>query len=98
MTRTIITTTFIAAVSAAAVGFLAAEARAEEGPRAAMRDVPPGQFFVDCWIGMKWGDQPGQLIRGWICERPFIPAPQTASGALNEEEDVAKLNPRDARR
>jgi hypothetical protein len=29
---------------------------------------------VDCWIGAKFGDQPGQLIRGWICERRNYPA------------------------
>jgi hypothetical protein len=30
--------------------------------------IPSGR-----WIGMKFGDQPGQLIRGWICERPSVP-------------------------
>jgi hypothetical protein len=29
---------------------------------------------IDCWIGAKFGDQPGQLIRGWICERRNYPA------------------------
>jgi hypothetical protein len=102
MTSTILATTFIAAVSALAVGLFASEARAEEG----VRGVAPGQFFADCWIGMKWGDQPGQLIRGWICERPFIPAPKTdqlggASGpprALKEQEDVAAIGPVGVRR
>jgi hypothetical protein len=65
MTRSIIATNFIAAASALAVGVLASQAKAEEGTRAVVRDVPAGQYFVDCWIGMKRGDQPGQLIRGW---------------------------------
>jgi hypothetical protein len=97
MTRTIVRTTLIAAVGALAVGLLASKARAEE--------VAP-QFLVDCWIGMKWGDQPGQLIRGWICERPFIPAAKTdqrssasaSPRALKEVEDVAAIGPDSVRR
>ena len=106
MTRTIIAPTFAAAVAALSVGLFASEARAEEGARTVMRDVALGQFFVDCWIGMKWGDQPGQLVRGWICERPFIPPPKSvqlpgAFGpplALMEETDVATIGPLGARR
>jgi hypothetical protein len=106
MTRTIITSTFIAAVAALAAGHLASEVRAEEGARVVMRATAPGQFFVDCWIGMKWGDQPGQLIRGWICEQPFVAAPRTGhlsapSGSprtLREDADVAAIGLLGARR
>jgi hypothetical protein len=77
MAGTINTTSSVVAIAGVlAVGLLASQARAE-GARAVVRDVPAGQFFVDCWIGMKRGDQPGQLIRGWICERPFTPASKT---------------------
>jgi hypothetical protein len=98
MTRTILRTTFIAAASALAAGLFASKARAEE--------VAP-QFLVDCWIGMKWGDQPGQLIRGWICERPSIPAAKTDQrssasapnvSAPEEDEDVAAIRPSGIRR
>jgi hypothetical protein len=98
MTRTLITTNFIAAVGALAVGLLASHARGEEGARAVVRDAAARQFFVDCWIGMKWGDQPGQLIRGWICERPAAKTDQHSSApasprALKDVEDVAAIGP-----
>ena len=84
--------TFIAAAGAVAIGLLALPAQAGEGARAVVRDVPAGQLFVDCWIGMKWGDQPGQLIRGWICERPFVPAASAPSPRAHEEKaDVAAI-------
>ena len=103
MTRTLITTNFIAAAGELAVGLLASQTRSEEMARAAVRDVPAGQFFVDCWIGMKWGDQPGQLIRGWICERPAAKADQHSSApssprAPREVEDVAAIGPDGIRR
>jgi hypothetical protein len=102
MTRTLITTNFIAVVGALAVGLLASHARGEEGARAVVRDAAR-QFFVDCWIGMKWGDQPGQLIRGWICERPAAKTDQHSSApasprALKEVEDVAAIGPAGVRR
>ena len=53
--------------------------------------TPPTQ--VACWIGMKFGDQPGQLIRGWICERrPAVlaaPDPQPSSAG---QQDVAAIS------
>jgi hypothetical protein len=95
MTRTTVRTTLIATVSTLAIGVFGSQAPAEEGARAAVREVPPGQYFVDCWIGMKWGDQPGQIMRGWICERPFVPAAKAASApsprAHEEKEDVATV-------
>jgi hypothetical protein len=106
MARTILTATVIAAAGAFAVALLPSESKAEEAARAAVRDVPSGQFFVDCWMGMKWGDQPGQLVRGWICERPFIAPPKSAqatgaSGSLpvlEEKADVAAIGLVGARR
>ena len=106
MHRTLIKATLIAAVGALAVGHLVVDARAEEGASAVTRIVSPGQFFVDCWIGMKWGDQPGQLIRGWTCQQPYIAAPKTghvsapsdSPRALTEEADVAAIGPIGARR
>jgi hypothetical protein len=102
MTTTIVRTTFIAAVGALAAGLLASQARGEEGARAVVREVAARQF-VDCWIGMKWGDQPGQLIRGWICERPAAKADQhtgvsASPPALTEKEDVAAIGPDGIRR
>jgi hypothetical protein len=103
MTRTIVRTTFIAAAGVLAAGLLASQAGAEGLARGAVRDVPPGQFFVGCWIGMKWSDQPGQLMRGWICERPAAEAHQHSSApasprAPKEVEDVAAIGPDGIRR
>jgi hypothetical protein len=63
MRTTIITTAFFVTIGAVATGPFASAGEAQESV---------SQFRVDCWIGMKFGDQPGQLIRGWICERPSI--------------------------
>src|SRR5688500_11363471 len=52
---------------------------------------------IDCWIGMKFGDQPGQLIRGWVCEpRTYlVPEAKQASAdpesRLPDKQDVAAL-------
>jgi hypothetical protein len=83
--------------------FLPPQGKAEEGARVVVRDVALETFSVNCWVGMKWGDQPGQLIRGWICERPVIAAPKTeqlgdASGAPKERDDVAAIGPVGVRR
>jgi len=84
MSRTILAAIVIASV----LGFrpsstLAADARTDATP----------SFRVDCWIGMKFGDQPGQLIRGWICERrPAVlaaPDPQPSSAG---QQDVAAIS------
>ena len=84
MSRTILAAIVIASV----LGFrpsptLAADARTDATP----------SFRVDCWIGMKFGDQPGQLIRGWICERrPAVlaaPDPQSSSAG---QQDVAAIS------
>jgi len=74
MSRTILATVVIAGTIAGVLGLrpspaLAVDARADA--------TPPVR--VDCWIGMKFGDQPGQLIRGWICERQDRPAASAAS-------------------
>jgi hypothetical protein len=55
---------------------------------------------IDCWIGMKFGDQPGQLIRGWVCEPRSYPVPEArqASTPADPEwgfpgkQDVAALD------
>jgi hypothetical protein len=89
MPRTIISSTFITALSAVAVALFASRGGAQE---------PVRQFRVDCWIGMKFGDQPGQLIRGWICERPSIPETNTEPVVATDsplkppEEDVATIS------
>ena len=96
MTGTIIkTSSVVAAVGGLAVCLLTSQPRSEEGARAVVRDVAAGQFFVDCWIGMKFGEQPGQVIRGSICERPLIRAGQPTGArvpqeALEEDEDVVE--------
>ena len=50
---------------------------------------------VDCWIGMKFGDQPGQLIRGWICERqdrPAVAAAPNPQPPFADQQDVAAID------
>ena len=88
MSRTILATIVIAGTIAGVLGLrpspaLAADARTDATPL----------FRVDCWIGMKFGDQPGQLIRGWICERrPAVlaaPDPQPSSAG---QQDVAAVS------
>jgi hypothetical protein len=82
MSRTILAATVIASTIAGVVSLfpsatLAADAHADTAP----------PFQVNCWIGMKFGDQPGQLIRGWICERQDRPA---AAAAPNPQPPLAK--------
>ena len=81
MSRTILATVVIAGTIAGVPGL-------RPSPALAVDATPP--FRVDCWIGMKLGDQPGQLIRGWICEsqdRPAIfaaPNPQLPFAGLQD--------------
>jgi hypothetical protein len=85
MSRTILATIVIAGTIASASPTLAADARTDA--------TPP--FGVDCWIGMKFGDQPGQLIRGWICERQDRPAELAASNPqppFANQRDVAAID------
>jgi hypothetical protein len=97
MHRAIITAAFIVAIGAIAAGGFASAVGAQE---------PVSQFRVDCWIGMKFGDQPGQLIRGWICERPSIPATKAEPVAATDsppkpredKEDVATTSNESNRR
>jgi hypothetical protein len=97
MRRTIITTASIMAIGAAAVGVFASAVWAQ---------APLSQFRVDCWIGMKFGDQPGQLIRGWICEGPSIPETKAEPVAAidstldrhEEKEEVATIKNESNRR
>ena len=88
MSRKILATVVIAGTIAGVLGLrsspaLAVDARADA--------TPPVR--VDCWIGVKFGDQPGQLIRGWICERrPAVlaaPDPQSSSAG---QQDVAAIS------
>ena len=81
MSRTILATIVIAGTIAGVLSpALAVDALADA--------TPPTQ--VACWIGMKFGDQPGQLIRGWICEsqdRPAVfaaPNPQLPFAGLQD--------------
>ena len=85
MSRTILATIVIAGTIASASPTLAADARTN--------GTPP--FGVDCWIGMKFGDQPGQLIRGWICERQDRLAELAASNPqplFTNQRDVAAID------
>ena len=81
MSRTILATVVIAGTIAGVLGL-------RPSPALAVDATPP--FRVDCWIGMKFGDQPGQLIRGWICEsqdRPAVfaaPNPQLPFAGLQD--------------
>ena len=96
MRTTIITTAFFVTIGAVATGPFASAGEAQESV---------SQFRVDCWIGMKFGDQPGQLIRGWICERPSVPATKAEPVAetdsplkpLEDKEDVATISKSDRR-
>ena len=86
MSRTILATIVIAGVlSLGASPTLAADARTDA--------TPP--LRVDCWIGMKFGDQPGQLIRGWICERqdrPAVSAAPNPQPPFADQQDVAAID------
>ena len=96
MRRAIITTAFIVTIGAVAAGPFASAGEAQE---------PVPQYRVNCWFGMKFGDQPGQLIRGWICERPSVPATKAEPVAetdsplkpLEDKEDVATISKSDRR-
>jgi len=86
MSRTILATVVIACTIAGVLGVRPSPALAGDALIAATPRV-------DCWIGMKFGDQPGQLIRGWICERhPAVlaaPDPQPSSAS---QQDVAAIS------
>jgi len=55
---------------------------------------------LDCWIGAKFGDGPGQLIRGWVCEPRFHPVPEAKQTSAAPElrfpdkQDVAAISAR----
>ena len=54
-------------------------------------------FRADCWIGMKFGDQPGQLVRGWICDRqvrPVVLAAPNPQPVFASQQDVAAIDAR----
>ena len=88
MSRTILATIVIAGTIAGVLGLrpspaLAGDARIDASPR------------VDCWIGMKFGDQPGQLIRGWICEpqgRPAVLAAPNPQPQFADQQNVAAID------
>jgi hypothetical protein len=86
MSRTVLATIVIASTIAGVLSpALAADARTDA--------TPP--FRVDCWIGMKFGDQPGQLIRGWICERqgrPAVLAAPNPQPPFADQQDVAAID------
>ena len=88
MSRTILATIVIAGTIAGVLGLrpsaaLAGDARVDATPR------------VACWIGMKFGDQPGQLARGWICEpqgRPAVLAAPNPQPPFAGQQDVAAVS------
>ena len=86
MSRTTLATIAIAGVlGLGASPTLAADARTDA--------TPP--LRVDCWIGMKFGDQPSQLIRGWICEREARPTELAAPNPqppFADQRDVAAID------
>ena len=85
MSRTILATVVIAGTIAGVLVLrpspTLADARTDATPR------------VDCWIGMKFGDQPGQLIRGWICDRrPAVLAAPNPQPPFASQQDVAAIS------
>ena len=83
MSRTILATVVIACTIAGVLGVRPSPALAGDALIAATPRV-------DCWIGMKFGDQPGQLIRGWICERrPAVLAAPNPQPPFAGQQDVA---------
>ena len=85
MSRTILAAIMIAGVLGLPSPTLAADARSDATP----------SFRVDCWIGMKFGDQPGELIRGWICERQdrrAISAAPNPKLPFADQQDVAAID------
>ena len=86
MSRTILAAIVIAGVLGLRPSpTLAADARTDAAP----------SFRVDCWIGMKFGEQPGQLIRRWICEPPGRSAAVAASTPqppFADQQDVAAID------
>ena len=85
MSRTILAAIMMAGVLGVPSPTLAADARSDA--------TPPVR--VDCWIGMKFGDQPGQLVRGWICElqgRPAVLAAPNSQPPFAEQQDVAAID------
>lgn len=86
MSRTILAAIVIAGVLGLRPSpTLAADARTDAAP----------SFRVDCWIGMKFGEQPGQLIRGWICEPQGRSAALAASNPqppFADQQDVAAID------
>jgi len=90
MSRKILATIVIAGAIASVVGLRSSATLAAD----ASTDATPS-FRVDCWIGMKFGDQPGQLIRGWICERqvrPAISAAPNPQPPFANQHDVAAID------
>src|SRR5262245_19789675 len=69
MSRTILASIVIAGTIAGGLGAQSSPTLAADARTYAARSTQ-----VDCWIGTKFGDQPGQLIRGWVCERQDRPA------------------------
>ena len=86
MSRTILAAIVIAGVLGLRPSpTLAADARTDAAP----------SFRVDCWIGMKFGEQPGQLVRGWICEPQGRSAASAASNPhppFADQQDVAAID------
>jgi len=70
-------TALIRAVAAMGLLLGAYTAHAETGEGA-------GRFHIDCQNGYKYGDHPGEIIRGWTCQyhgltEPASPAAQAAA-------------------
>jgi hypothetical protein len=93
MMRTTLATLAMASAIAGSLSLQAPAAQAAETGAVSMRRQ------IDCWIGMKFGEQPGQLIRGWVCEPRDYLVPETKQTAapaasqlrLADEQHVAAL-------
>ena len=93
MMRTTLATLVIAGAIGGSLGLQPPAAQAADTGATMRRQM-------DCWIGVKFGDQPGQLIRGWVCEpRTYlVPEAKQASAPADPEwrfadnQDVAALD------
>jgi hypothetical protein len=81
-------------LATAAVGF--STMLAPSAARAAdEQEAPTGQFSVDCWIGAKFGNQPGELVRGWICVQSRMPEIRADQPPRAQTDPIAKAEVKD---
>jgi hypothetical protein len=90
MMQTTLATLVIAGAIGGALSFQPSPAHAADSGATMRRQL-------DCWIGAKFGDQPGQLVRGWVCApRDYLvpdakqaAAPADREWRLADNQDVA---------